>query len=193
LVLINTPDTNQSYDFQIVYDVNSHGFSTNVGMPMYCTAEFQGDLYFGTVGGAVARGFVGRTDGELIDGTPGQNIEGELQTAWNALGAPEAIKRFMMVQPFFLASDPPSVKLQVNTDWKFTGVDGSPGFVQREQSLWDIAVWDKARWAGGQNSYSAWAGAAGIGHFVSLRMAIRGEPGTVLTNWVVLAEQGGIL
>jgi hypothetical protein len=193
LILFNTPDTSVSFDQQLVYEINSNGFAWFTGMKMNTVTFFDDSPYFGTSDGYVCQALVGRTDGELLDGTPGQTLEGEVQTAWQGQPDPSVFKRYLMVEPYFISTGPPSVKVQVNIDWSFTGTAGSPGFVQPEDSVWDTGLWDVARWAGTRNSYKGWAGCEGLGHFASLRLAIRGEPGTIFTNFVLIAEAGGVL
>lgn len=193
LMLVNSPDTADLTDMQIVYEVNALGFSMFRGMPMLCSSEYLGELYFGTTDGRVAKGLVGKSDGALLDATPGTDIEGSVQTAWTHLGTPANLKRFVLVQPFFISTTTPSIKIRINTDWHFSSVEGSPALPPTDASLWDLDVWGTAIWGGGQNSYSAWAGVTGLGHYVSLRMKIRGDPGTIFTNWIVVAEVGGIL
>lgn len=193
LVIINEPDALNVVDQQFVMDVNSTGWATFVGMPMNCCELFEGFLYFGTRDGRVGRAGDGNSDGIAVDGTPGSTLEGDLQTAWNPAGDSARVKRFIQVQPAFIAPEAPSVKLQVNVDWRFDPVSGSPGFVPEDVALWDAAKWDLAKWYGGQNSYIAWTGCQGIGRFASLRLAVRGAAGTVFTNWLLVAESGGIL
>jgi hypothetical protein len=193
LIIINQPNSLTITDQQFVMDVNSTGWAEFQGIPMNCCELFEGFLFFGTTDGRVGRAGDGLSDGVAIDGTGGATLEGELQTAWNAAGDSARVKRFIQVQPAFIASEAPSVKLQINVDWRFDPVSGSPGFVPEDIARWDLAKWDIAKWYGAQNSYIAWTGCQGIGRFASLRLAVRGAPGTIFTNWLLVAESGGIL
>jgi hypothetical protein len=96
-----------------------------------------------------------------------------------------------MFMPMFVAPAPPSVKAQVNTDWSFQPVPGTPAYAPSGIAKWDIAKWDNALWAGTGNFYNIWLGAEGMGTHCSLRMNFTGEsPGTIFTSWKVVAEVG---
>jgi hypothetical protein len=193
LVLINVPNTAVDFDQQLIYEINAKAFAWFTGMLMQTVHFFQNNVYFGTTDGYVNQAFVGRTDGETLLGEVGQTLEGQVQVAWVGTPDPAMIKRYIMVEPYFIATQPPSVLVQINTDWSFQNTPGSPGYVLPSDSTWDVGLWDVAHWAGAQNSYKAWAGITGLGHFASLRMSIRGEPGTIFTNYVLIGEQGGAL
>lgn len=193
LIVINQPDTQNTYDQQFVMDVNSTGWATFQGIPMNCFEIYPDGAYFGTKDGRVGRAGDGETDGIGLDNSEGKSLYGEVQTAWNPVGDPARMKRFIQVQPAFIGPRAPSVKLQVNSEWSFEGVNGSPGYVSEDIAAWDLAKWDLAKWYGSQNSYIAWAGCAGMGRFASLRLAVTGAPGTVFTNWLIVIEAGGIL
>lgn len=193
IVLINMPTVPGLTDNQIVFDVNATAFSMFDNAEMFCTEVFGGELFFGMETGETAQGLIGDNDGQTVADVRGEDLEGEVQTAWQPNGDGSVLKRYLLVQPFFISSAPPSVKIQINTDWRTSGVVGAPDFVEPDQSVWDTALWDIATWQGGANSYKAWAGCHGLGYYASLRMKIRAEPGTVFTNYVLVAEVGGIL
>jgi hypothetical protein len=50
-----------------------------------------------------------------------------------------------------------------------------------------------AVWSGSQNSYQAWVGTTGLGYYASLRMKVRGLPGTIFTSSHMLTEAGGVM
>jgi hypothetical protein len=193
LIIINTPDTRAISDRQLAFEINSLGFVWLRGMTMRTCNFFKDNLYFGTDSGEVNVAFVGNTDGQTLDGMPGLDIEGEVQTAWVPCGDPSKVKRYIMVEPYFIAPMAPSVKVQINSDWSFQSVPGSPSFAMDDYARWDVVRWDEAKWVGSVNSFKAWTGTNGIGHFSSIRILIRGLPGTIFTNYVIVVESGGIL
>jgi hypothetical protein len=123
---------------------------------------------------------------------PGKEIEGEIQTAFQTHGEAVRLKRFIQVYTQFIGSSAPSVLVQMNTDWSFQQISGSPSYTNKGTATWDNAKWDKAQWAGGLNHYAAWSGVQGLGYYGSLRLRIRGAPGTVFASWTSLVEPGGI-
>lgn len=195
IVMINAPNgAMPDPDSQYVMEINSKGWATSVGMPIRTSELFEGELYFGDENGIVYKAFGEDTDGVLVNGTPGVDIEGELQTVWHAPGKdPVRLKNMQQVKTFFIAPIAPSVLVQTNMEWNISPSPGSPAYVGIDAALWDSAIWDTARWVGQQNTYQAWTGVTGIGVFVSLRMRVRGQPGTTFTNWILIFTKGGIM
>jgi len=116
-----------------------------------------------------------------------------VQTAFNAFGSPATLKKFGLARPIFIGSSPPSVKLQVNTQYTFANVGGSPSYTTTNAGFWNTGLWNVAVWSGSQNSYQAWVGTTGLGYYASLRMKVRGLPGTIFTSSHMLTEAGGVM
>jgi hypothetical protein len=163
-------------------------------MGMTCAEEHEGWLYHGTAVGTVIRAFDGTTDDRLTDGTPGRAVIGDLQTAFVAPADDRAsLKRPLLVQPIFLSSGIPSVKLKILTEWTIEAVAGSPSYILPTDSLWDQALWDQATWQAETGTYMAWVGVVGLGSYASLRMSLQAAPRTVFTAWKYVYEPGGIM
>jgi hypothetical protein len=161
--------------------------------PMACCALLNGQLYFGTEDGRVARGLFGTADGVETDGSGANAIEGDVQTAFNAFGTPAQLKKFGLARPIFIAPAAPSVKVQVNTQFTFANTAGSPSFSETVDSRWNQSNWNVARWVGSNNSYQAWIGTTGLGYYGSLRMRVRGLSGTIFTSAHMMTELGGVI
>jgi len=58
--------------------------------------------------------------------------------------------------------------------------------------VWDTGVWSQAVWLT-NNSYEGWFGTAALGYYGSLRMKLRGLPGTAFLSAHVLSEIGGVM
>lgn len=194
-ILVTTPHNISTDSLQYVYGSWSGGWSELVGIPMLSAEMHEGLLFFGTKQGTVHKAFFGATDDLLQDGTLGKTVVAEVQTAFVAMNNNNFnSKRPLMAMPMFLAPSPPSVKAQVNTDWSFASIAGSPVFNPAQLALWDIAKWDVAVWGGSGNFFQAWIGAEGLGTHASLRCAFSGGEGTILTSWKLASEIGkGIL
>lgn len=151
-----------------------------------------GQLYFGTSDGFTCLGLFGTKDGADENGDGGNYVEGDVQTSFQHFGTPGQLKRFGMVRPIFISTEAPSIKLQINTQFQFTPVGGSPFFTGGDDALWDASVWNQATWVG-QNTYQGWAGTTGLGYYGSLRMKVRGLPATIFTSSHMLTELGGVM
>jgi hypothetical protein len=192
VLIIKLPEDTGVYT-QFAMNVNTAAWCAFSSMPMACCTLLNGQLYFGTEDGRVAKGLFGDLDGTEIDGTGGNPVEGDVQTAFNAFGTPAQLKKFGMARPIFIASAPPSVKLQINTQYTFVSVGGSPSFTTANTGVWNNSLWNIANWAGSSNSYQAWVGTTGLGYYASLRMKVRGFPGTIFTSSHMMTEVGGVM
>lgn len=192
VLVINLPEDAGVYT-QFAMNVNTAAWCTFSSMPMACCTLLNGQLYFGTEDGRVAKGLYGNFDGAETNGTGGNPIEGDVQTAFNSFGSPAQLKKFGMARPVFIAPTAPSVKLQVNTQYTFVSVGGSPSFTSTNAGVWNSGLWNIAVWAGSTNSYQAWVGTTGLGYYASLRMKVRGFPGTIFTSSHMLTEMGGVM
>jgi hypothetical protein len=163
------------------------------GIPMRCVTMLGGQLYFGTADGRVGRGLYGTTDEAPLAGGLGNFIQADIQTAFNAFNTPANLKKFGMAKPIFIAPDAPSVKVQINTQYTFSNVAGSPSFSNLNNSRWDESAWNVARWVGDANTYQAWVGTTGLGYYAALRMKVQGLPGTVFTSCLQMTELGGVM
>lgn len=191
--ILLTPHNKIKTGYQYVFNDLAQGWSRHVGMGMSCAEEFDGDLYYGTLDGTVLKAFHGTTDDQLSDGTPGRTVTGDIQTAYVDGGDPMNLKRPQLVMPMFTAPGPPVVKLQINTEWNFKPVSGSPPYTTRDTALWDQALWDQAVWGGADNTFLVWVGVEGLGTHSSLRMSFIGPPRTTFTGWKYVYETGGIM
>lgn len=193
-VLVIKPPEISGRFVQYAMNVNTGAWCTFTDIPMVAAALLNGEVYFATDDNRVAKAFVGELDQVAVDGTGGEAVEGEIQTAFNAFGTPGQLKRFTMVRPVFLARQPPSLKLRLNTQYSFQSVAGSPSFVGEERAEWDDAEWNLARWGSASNTYEIWVGVTGLGYYGALRMRIRGLGGTTLfASFHAMSELGGVM
>jgi hypothetical protein len=194
--IVITPHNTAQDGLQYIYGTLSGGWSEFSGVPMLSLEAHDGEMFFGTPDGKVMQMFFGASDDLLPDGTPGAPVLAQVQTSFVAMNSDEFhTKRPLMAMPMFVAPSAPSVKAQVNTDWSFQAVAGSPIYNPAQVALWDTAKWDNAVWGGSGNFFNSWVGAEGLGTHCALRMDFTGAaPGTVFTTWKLLAEIGeGVL
>ena len=190
VMVISLPEDAGIYR-QYAMNINTGAWCTFVSIPISCATLLGGQLYFGTENGRVAKGLFGNDDAVETNGTNGTPIEGEVQTAFSAFDTPSQLKKFGMAQPIFIAPTAPSVKVQINTQYNFLNIGGSPSFTTQSAGVWNSGLWNIALWAGSANSYQAWVGTTGLGYYASLRMKVRGLPGTIFTSSHIMTERGG--
>jgi hypothetical protein len=192
ILILKLPQSSGSNQ-QFAMNITTGSWCTLSGLPMACATLLGGRLYFGTSTGEVCKGFDGTLDGILRDGTGGNPIQGEIQTAFQTFGTPGQNKKFDMARPIFVAPSAPSVKVRLNTQYSFSTVGGSPAYVVEEPGYWDSGVWNVARWGSASRTYQAWVGLVGMGYYGSLRMRVRGNAETIFTSAHIMASPGGVM
>lgn len=192
VLILKLPENDGIYE-QFAMNVNTGAWCTFRAIPMDCTALLDGNLYFGTEDGRVAKGLTGDFDGVETNGTGGDVIEGDVQTAFSSFDTPAQLKKFVMARPIFIAPEAPSVVCRINTQFAFANTSGSPSFTQVAEARWDTSLWSVARWVGSTNTYQSWIGLTGLGYYGSLRMKVRGVPGTIFTSTHIMSELGGVI
>jgi len=193
LLIIRPPQASTGEYVQFALNVNTNAWCTFSNIPMTCATTLGDITYCGTSDGRVFKVFVGNLDAVESNGTGGTNVEGDIQTAFAALGSSAQLKKFNLAHPIFVAPQSPSVKLQMNTQFTFQGVPGSPSFTSSSGSTWSSGVWNVARWVGGTNTYQAWVGVTGLGYYGSIRMKVRGVAGPLFTGSQLMYGLGGVL
>jgi hypothetical protein len=192
LLMIKPPRESTQYQ-QYVMFIQTGAWSTFSEMPLNTITTYNGQLYFGDEDGNVQIGLSVKRDGMDIDGQGGLAITGQSQGGFNAFGAPANLKLFTMARPILIAGAAPSVQAQMNVEYTFNPIYASPSFVDRERSQWDEGVWDLAQWAGSTNTYAAWVGLQNMGYYGSLRVSVKGDPGTVFVSSNVMYQPGGVM
>lgn len=177
---------------QFAMNVTTGAWCTFEGMPIRSAAVINGELYFGQSNGMTCKGLHGDLDGVLLDSTGGNYVLGEVQCSFNPFGTPAQLKKFSMARPIFFGPAAPSVQLTINTQYAFNDTAGAPAFSDPGAALWGTGVWSQAVWLT-SNSYEGWLGTAALGYYGSLRMKMRGLPGTSFLSAHVLSEIGGVM
>ncbi|MEY4441022.1 MAG: hypothetical protein RL442_22 [Pseudomonadota bacterium] len=193
ILIIKLPPNVYGQFSQFVMNTITGAWSTFSNMNMICSTLLGGQLYYADNNGQVVKGLFEQFDGADIDGENGSAIEGDVQASFNAYNTPAQLKKFQMVRPIFVAPTAPSVKLQLNTQYALNNVTGAPAFADPTTGIWDDSNWNQAYFAGNQNTYQAWVGVFGLGYYGSVRMKVKGLPGTIFTSAHVMSEMGGVM
>lgn len=193
VLVIKPPPTTSNVYQQFAMNLTTGSWCTFSGMDMNCAAVLDGTMYYGTENGEIFKGLYGNRDNVAIDGSGGDLVEAEVQTAFQSFKSAGNLKRFQMARPIFISSVAPSVKLRINTQYEFANVDGSPSFVTDDTAVWDTSVWNNAVWGGSLNTYQAFVGTVGLGYLGSVRMKVRAVSDTVFTSSHVMFDVGGLM
>jgi len=193
ILIIQLPVGTYNLYTQFVMNTITGAWCTFSNMDMVCTTLLDGQLYYADATGKVIKGLFGNVADADINGANGTTIQGELQGAFNSYNTPAQLKRFGLVRPVFISTGPPAVKVSMNTQYNVTSVTGVPYFSDPEGALWDTGLWNESYFAASSNTYQAWAGINNLGYYGSLRMKVKGLPGTLLTSAHVLYELGGVM
>ena len=192
--IVVTPYEEKISGVQFCYSTLPTAWSTFKGMPVKCAEVFDGDMFFGTRYGTVCRGFSADTDDELTTGTAGTDVTASVQTSFVSPSENKMQQKIpQLIMPMFQATQAPSIRARVNSEWRGDDVEGSPAFAPDTGSLWDVGLWDQAIWGGAVNTYFAWLGATGLGSYFSLRLQFKGKRGTIFTSWKFVFSLGGIM
>lgn len=193
IMVIKLPPQGSGDYQQFVMNTITGAWSTFSDMDMVSATLMDGQLYYADPNGQIVKGLYGSVEGADIDGVGGVAIEGDVMTAFNSYNTPAQLKKFHMARPIFISTTAPSVKLQLNTQYALGNVSGSPAFASTSEGRWDDGVWNIAYFAGSVNTYQAWVGIVGLGYYGSIRMKVKGVPGTIFTSAHVMSELGGVM
>lgn len=192
ILIISPPRDAQQYTQYVMY-IQTGAWSTFTGMPIFSMTTYKGQMYFGDEDGNVYLGLHGDADNVNRDGTGGDDVEGQLQGGFNDFGAPANLKLFNLCRPILVGEQAPAVQAQMNIEYKFNPITASPAYSNAGFSEWDSGKWNEAAWTGESNTYAAWVGLQGMGYYGSLRIAVKGRPGTVYVSSTIMYQPGGVM
>jgi hypothetical protein len=192
-VLMISPPRDADVYRQYVMYIQTGAWSTFSVMPINCMTTYNGQMYFGDEDGNVYLGLYGDNDNVDRDGTGGNAIQAQAQGGFNDYGSPANLKLFNMARPIFVAPQTPVVQAQMNIEYTFNPVYSSAAYTNDDASLWNESNWNSAMWTGETNTYAAWVGLQGMGYYGSLRVAVKGKPGTIYVSSTVMYQPGGVM
>jgi hypothetical protein len=192
-ILVISPPREGTVFRQYVMYIQTGAWSTFSGMPIYAMTTYNGQMYFGDEDGNVYLGLYGDKDNINRDGTGGDDIEGQVQGGFNDYGSAANLKLFNMARPILIAPQTPAVQAQMNIEYTFNPIYGAPSYTSEDSARWSESSWNEAAWTGDTNTYAAWVGLQGMGYYGSLRLAIKGRPGTIYVSSTVLYQPGGVM
>jgi hypothetical protein len=109
-------------------------------LPAHVWGQFNGDTFFGSASGVVFK--------VTGDADNGENIVGDLATAYNYFGDRGGVKRFSSVQPMLEGETDVDFSFGVGVDQTpVATIDVSPVTFQSNLAAWDTATYDDFFWA----------------------------------------------
>lgn len=193
MLIINIPSVVQGGSLQLVENVVNTRWSTFLGMDASTwVSDYQEVPFYGT-DTKVIQAWTGNTDAVTAANPAGNPITALVQQAYNYFGTPANNKQVGLYRPNFLTDRQVVWKASVVYDFSFFAplIQVNPG--QPGIPLWDTAIWDQARWAGGLHAQKQWASAEGMGFAGSLAMATRSDGEVIWPNTDFTVTSGGIL
>ena len=188
MLILNVPISNGIQQYVMHTITKSWANFTNINANCW-EVHGKADIFFG------GNGYVGR----FWDGTNdnGSNINATIQQAYSYFDTKATLKRFTMARPIFISDNAlPTVLVGISTDFNPVPPTGSVTFnpYSGSGSKWDVALWDVAYWAGGNNVIKQWQGVTGIGFSGGISMSIASQG--VDLHWAstdIVFETGGVL
>ena len=165
--IVNVPLGNGRFE-QYVMDTQTGAWARWTGLDAHGWAVFGEDAHFGAAAGTVNR-IAGNSDA-------GAAIAGDVQTAFNAFGRRDLLKRCICLRPVLRGRSNARIGLGAAAD--FRSVEAPPvaaGFGPAAIG-WDDAdaaweVWDDPVWEGaGETTIAEWRAADGLGYTLGARL-----------------------
>jgi hypothetical protein len=193
-LLLKVPQRTSGQHVHYVMSTQTGAWGTITNMPMQCTALLDESLYFGTDDGTVCKGFVGDTDNQKLDKTPGAPIVGRYLGGYQDYDKPGRHKIFTLCRPFFVSSAAPSVKVRVSTQYsaRLPTVE-SQANRRSTDAIFGTDKWNQCAWSGGTDTYTSMSGVSGMGYYGAVAMAFTGPAVTQFVSATLMYQTGGVL
>ena len=165
--IVNVPLGGGRFE-QYAMDTQTGAWSRWTGIDSHAWGVFDENAHFGAAAGAVNR-IAGNTDA-------GAAIPGDVQTAFNAFGRRDLLKRCICLRPVLRGKSEAKIGLRAVAD--FQSVEAPPvatGFsptaagwetADTEWEMWDNLVWE----GGGESTIAEWRAADGLGYTLAARL-----------------------
>jgi hypothetical protein len=193
LLHIARPSTSSTEFIQYAFQMHAMAWSRLLDVPGTCFAVRLNEVYAGTADGRVLRVFWGASDGQKLDGTGDYEIRSRVTPAFDYFGNPGVRKRALMMRLQFLAKSFPTYSVRMNTDFELSPIGGTTVGRPSVGSLWDVAKWDQAIWAGGKAAYGQWRTVRGMGYSMAPSIFLSTTQDTTLASLEYMTTAGGPL
>jgi hypothetical protein len=162
-IICNAPRPSSSDTVQYVMNTITSQWCRYTGLPAYCWALFDDQVYFGS-DTAVFLAETGADDN-------GQPIQSDLQTAYNYFGKAGQQKLFTTVRPVITADNALKLSIGISTDFSAMLPTSQPTLsLAQLGSAWNVSPWNTSSWGPTERTSTEWEWASGLGFAASLRM-----------------------
>lgn len=192
-IMIVRPMTATGQWIQYLFQTHTMAWSRLLDIPVTTMYSRLSETYGACIDGCVMRVFDGSKDGMEIDGTGSMEIRARITPAFNYLGSPFALKQALMLRCNFISEMNPAYRVSMNVDLSLGPSPSVPPIIAGAEPLWDTAVWDRAKWFGGLDSYAEWRGVAGMGRSMTPTIYVASQYPTTLASIAYMFRPGGVL
>ena len=182
LAILNIPQVTNQTSVQYVMNTLTGAWCQFVGLNANCWETLNDNIYFGSNDGRVYQWDVGSGDYINDENLP---ITATVQTAFNYFNTRGHLKRWTMVRPIITTDNSITPGVGLNIDFGSGAPISIPSTVTLNSALWDVAIWDQAKWPSNSGIIANWTTVEGIGQCCSIITQVStSDNGT--TNGVVL-------
>jgi len=184
--ILNVPLVENVEQQQYVMNTITGAWCLFTGHNGSCWELLNDNLYFGGNTGLIFHADTSGSD-------DGESIEYDMMTAFNAYGSPGVLKRWIECQPLITTDNQVAPGIAFNVDFKENAPLSITDSVINPAAEWDIAAWDEATWPNEQQVQTNWLGASGLGHWMSIRLAVNIQSNTLPDgHWAESLWGGGL-
>ena len=198
LFLIGVPPDSPEFGGQFfALKLSTGAWSLLNTLPYSSFVSIDADVFSGTYDGRVVRAFDGPVDNVLIGTTTGDPIQCQVTPAYNSMepgpGTGAQQKVFKMLRPTFITTTTPTIAVTIMTDYGGPGAAVIPTLPHFDEALWDVDLWDVAKWTGLQGPIKTWIGVNGVGFAGTAQIDYLCGGETLLASIDFWTERGGVM
>ena len=189
-MVISSPIEENISPKQYVLDTTTQGWGYWDGLPIYCMAEWNDQLYFGDIYKVhYMTGYLDKVGVQDETPTP---IDFSVLTSFQTLGEVGLFKCVQTIRPDFLAHSVPSYTVRAIYDYRVNYFQPSSPSAIKDYGIWDQSKWDQAFWwAENRYGFERLSGASGMGRAVALAMKGSASSALNIVSFDVIWKTGG--
>lgn len=193
LAILNVPVAENNSSLQFVMNTITGASCRFLGINANVWEIYNEDIYFGGNAGELYQWDITSGDGD----TP---ITCNVGTAFNYFESRGILKRWTMIRPILTTDGSVTPGIGMNVDFGTGGMISQASTVQQPSALWDVAVWDDAKWPQLSATIANWEAVVGLGQCASiLTQVVTADNGAAdgvtlrLNGWDLTYEAGGFV
>lgn len=165
---------------------------TNMDVRSVCL--FEDNPVFMTSDGRLCQAWVGYFDNTPWNSQVGDAIDLESLPAYNYFNLLGQTKRWTMARPIFQSGTIPPAAFRLEVDFAvIRAIEPPAGFGPSSDYVWDVAIWDQARWNQEYERFRRWISVEGMGYAASLHILVKQNVETLWVATDYVFEPGGVV